>query len=80
MKSGKKPKFGFAISGIENPETKKLDEILKKNSAINPYNGEYLIFLSFVESLDLGVVGWVLGNKAEDGFGCGGWRLGSCLG
>ena len=30
-----------------------------------------MIFLSLVESPDLGVVGWVLGNKAEDG----GWVL-----
>ena len=32
-----------------------------------------MIFLSLVESSDLGVVGWVLGNKAEDEFGCRGW-------
>ena len=31
----------------------------------------YLIFLSLVESPNLGVVRWVLGNKAEDG----GWVL-----
>ena len=32
-----------------------------------------MIFFSLVEYPDLGVVGWVLGNKLEDGFGCGGW-------
>ena len=55
-----------------------------ENARINTTNQinkhTYLIFLSLVESPDLGVVGWVLGNKADDGFGCGGWRLGSCLG
>ena len=36
-----------------------------------------------VESPDLGVLGWVLGNKGEDGFGgeqSRGWRLGSRMG
>ena len=28
--------------------------------------------LVLVESRDLGVLGWVLGNKGEDGFGGGG--------
>ena len=34
----------------------------------------------FVESPDLGVVGWVLGNKGRMGLGAEdeGWRLGSC--
>ena len=105
MKSGKKPKFGFANPGIENPETKKPYAISKKKSAINPYNSEYLLdifvlwlnlricglsdgfwgtkrrmglgaedggwILVLVESPDLGVLGWVLGNIGEDG----GWVL-----
>ena len=39
--------------------------------------------LVLVESSDLGVLGWVLGNKGEDGFGgeqSRGWRLGSRMG
>ena len=39
--------------------------------------------LVLVESPDLGVLGWVLGNKGEDGFGgeqSRGWRLGSRMG
>ena len=39
--------------------------------------------LVLVESPDLGVLGWVLGNKGEDGFGGEqnrGWRLGSRIG
>ena len=46
-----------------------------ENARINTTNQikkqTYLIFLSLVESPNLGVVGWVLGNKAEDG----GWVL-----
>ena len=39
--------------------------------------------LVLVESPDLGVLGWVLGNKGEDGFGgeqSRGWRLGFRMG
>ena len=48
-----------------------------ENARINTTKSKLDIF---VESPDLGVVGWVLGNKGRMGLGAedGGWRLGSC--
>ena len=77
-----KPKFGFVNPRKKNLETKKPDEISEKKISYKPIKCKkkcnkskqtYLIFFSLVESPDLGVVGWVLGNKSKDGFGCEGW-------
>ena len=48
-----------------------------ENAKINTTKSKLDIF---VESPDLGVVGWVLGNKGRMGLGAedGGWRLGFC--
>ena len=46
---------------------------IKCKKKCNKSKQTYLIFFSLVEYPDLGVVRWVLGNKSEDGFGCGGW-------
>ena len=95
MKSGKEAQIRICESGNIESGNKETRRNFENKFSYKPiFNGEnarinttnqikkqtYLIFLSLVESPDLGVVEWVLGNKAKDGFGCGGWRLGSSLG
>ena len=82
MKSGNEAQIRICESGNIEFGNKAIRRNFKKKISYKPikcknkYNKSkqtYLIFCSLVESPDLGVVGWVLGNKLEDGFGCGGW-------
>ena len=82
MKSGNEAQIRICESGNIEFGNKATRRNFKKQFSYKPikcknkYNKSkqtYLIFFSLVESPDLGVVGWVLGNKSEDGFGCGGW-------
>ena len=82
MKSGNEAQIRICESGNKESGNKETRRNFRKKISYKPikckkkYNKSkqtYLIFFSLVESPDLGVVGWVLGNKSEDGFGCRGW-------